>query len=102
MGQQKWGDKFGGMHLNLIQHTGVMKFERMDLPRSPNIEARFEQIVVDIEESIGRMEAAGRRYDEWPKAINELTCYHRYGPCTYMSQCRHGAGALKSGNWLWE
>lgn len=102
LAQERWGERFAGMHLNLVQHGGNMKFERLDLPRSPNLEARFEQIVVDIEESIERMKSTGRTYDDWPKSTNELTCYHRYGPCNFMAQCRMGAGAKKAGNWKWE
>jgi hypothetical protein len=102
LAQKKWGDRFGGMHLNLIQHAEPMKFERIDLPRSPQMEARFEQTVVDIEESIERMKASGRGPEDWPRSMNELTCYHRYGPCNYMDQCRMGMGAGKAGNWKWE
>ena len=102
LGQKKWGERFGGMHLNLIQHTEPRKFERIDLPRSPQMEARFEQTVVDIEESIERMKASGRGPEDWPRSMNELTCYHRYGPCSYMDQCRMGKGAGKAGSWKWD
>lgn len=98
MAREKYGDRFAGLIVNLIQH-GTPKFSRIVLERSPNLEARFERIVVDIEESIERMEAEGRDYDDWPKAINELTCYHRYGPCEFLDQCRWGAGAKKGGSW---
>jgi hypothetical protein len=101
MARQKYGDRFAGLMVNLIQHGDNPKFERVTLPRSPNLEARFEQIVVDIEESIERVQASGRDYDDWPKAINELTCYHRYGACDFIDQCRWGAGAKKAGNWTW-
>lgn len=101
MGRQKYGDRFAGLIVNLIQH-GTPKFERIVLPRSPNLEAKFERIVVDIEESVERIQAEGRDPSDWPKAINELTCYHRYGPCDFIDQCRWGAGAGKAGNWTWE
>ena len=100
MAREKYGDRYAGMKLNLIQHTKP-KFERITLSRSPNLESRFEQIVVDIEESIERIQASGRDFDDWPKAINELTCYHRYGPCKFIDQCRYGSGAKKAGNWVW-
>jgi len=101
MGRQKYGDRFAGLIVNLIQH-GTPKFERIVLPRSPNLEAKFERIVVDIEESVERIQAEGRDPSDWPKAINELTCYHRYGACDFIDQCRWGAGAGKAGNWSWE
>lgn len=98
MARQKYGDRYAGLIVNLIQHT-TPKFERITLPRSPNLEARFEKIVVDIEESIERVQAEGREVDDWPKAINELTCFHRYGACEFMDQCRWGPGAKTAGNW---
>lgn len=101
MARTLYGDRFSGLIINLIQH-GTPKFSRITLPRSPNLESRFERTVVDIEEAIERMEASGRAYDDWPKAINELTCYGRYGPCPYIDQCRWGAGAKKAGNWTWK
>ena len=102
LAKAKWGDRFGGLRLNLIQHGGDMMFMRMELPRSPNLEARFERIVIDIEESIDRVKTEGRDLDGWPKAMNELTCYHRYGPCKFLARCRMGKGAKESGNWSWE
>lgn len=100
MARVKYGDRFAGLIVNLIQH-GTPKFERITLPRSPNLESKFERIVVDIEESIERVEAEGRDPGDWPKALNELTCYHRYGPCDFLDQCRWGAGASKAGDWAW-
>lgn len=97
----RWGERFSGFIVNLIQHGDNPKFERITLPRSPNMEARFEQTVVDIEESIERMQASGRDYDNWPKAMNEMTCYGRYGACDFINQCRWGVGAKKAGNWTW-
>lgn len=100
MVREKYGDRYAGFKVNLIQHGGS-KLNRITLPRSPNLEARFAQTVLDIEESIERMEATERDFDDWPKAMNELTCYHRYGACEYLDQCRWGAGAKKAGNWDW-
>jgi hypothetical protein len=100
MAREKYGEDYAGMKLNLIQH-GKHKFSRLTLPRSPNLESKFPRIVIDIEESIERMQASGRDFDDWPKATNELTCYHRYGACKFIDQCRYGAGAKKAGNWTW-
>ena len=93
-----------GMKINMIQHAtekAEAKFERFDLMRSPFLESKFEQTVVDIEESIERMKATGRSYDDWPKAMSELTCFHRYGPCKFLDKCRHGSQAKKAGMWEW-
>lgn len=93
-------DNVAGLKINMVQHTNH-KFERFDMMRSPFLESKFEQSIVDIEESIERMKATGRSYDDWPKSMSELTCIHRYGECNFMDQCRHGAGSMKGGNWKW-
>lgn len=100
LARERYGERFAGVKINLIQHEPA-KFERLTLSRSPNLESKFEQIVVDIEESIERMKASGRTYDNWPKAINEMTCHGRYGACSFIDQCRYGAGSRKAGNWSW-
>lgn len=101
MARERYGDRFGGMKLNIVQVGSKPAFDRTNLARSPYLEQRFVQSVIDIEESIERMEASGRMFDDWPKSINELTCYHRYGACEFIDQCRFGAGFKKGGNWTW-
>lgn len=96
--KEQYGDEFGGFILNLVQVGPEPKFHRLHLPRSPNLEARFERIVLDIEESIERLDAEGRPYDDWPKATNEMTCFGRYGACPFLSQCRFGKQAKKAGS----
>lgn len=98
MAREKYGERFAGLIVNLIQRDGE-KFERFTIPRSPHLEARFEQSVVDIEQSIERMQATGRAQDDWPKAMSELVCYHRYGACDFIDKCRWGHAAKKGGNW---
>lgn len=102
LARKKYGERYAGIKINLIQHGDSPKFERITLPRSPNLESKFERIVMDIEESIERMQASGREYDNWPKAINEMTCHGRYGACAFIDQCRNGYGAKKAGNWTWK
>lgn len=102
LARQKYGDRFAGIKVNLIQHGDSPKFERITLPRAPNLESKFERIVMDIEESVERMQASGREFDNWPKAINEMTCHGRYGACAFIDQCRNGYGAKKAGNWTWK
>jgi hypothetical protein len=92
-----------GFKINLIQHGGSTepKFERITLPRRPALEAQFVERAIDIELAIQRAKAEGRDVAEWPKAMSELTCYHRYGACDYIDQCRFGPGAKKAGGWSW-
>jgi len=102
--REKYGDRYGGMKLNLIQVSADPRFERFDIARSPALESQFAQTVVDWEERIALIEASGRKYDHWPKAMNELSCFSRYGACEYIDQCRFGAGTKKGagGSWSWE
>ena len=90
-----------GFKINLVQHAGHAepRFERITLPRRPKLEEQFVARAVDIELSIQRTKEENRPVGEWPKAMSELTCYHRYGACDYIDQCRFGADARKAGNW---
>lgn len=100
MARQQFKDDYAGLILNLIE-VGGGKFDRIVLPRSSNLEAQFESRVVDIEQAIERLEAEKRPRDQWPKAMNELTCYTRYGACPHIDKCRYGANASKAGAWEW-
>lgn len=97
-------DDLNGFKINLVQHAGYLKpkFQRVTLPRRPLLEQQFQDRVVDIERSIARVKAQGRDLDAWPKAMSELTCYHRYGACDHIDKCKLGAQAQKGGSWSWE
>lgn len=103
MMQEKYKEKFAGVIVNLVQlqDKAPAKFDRIHLPRSPAMEARFEQSVIDIEENIERLKASGRSFDNWPKALSELTCYSRYGACEFIDQCRYGVKRTEEGDWTW-
>jgi len=90
LGRQLYGQDFGGMQLNMVQHTAPCKFMRIPLPPAPNLIARFPQIVNDAETRIRELRESGRTPDNWPMAANELTCYSRYGACNYLDRCRWG------------
>jgi hypothetical protein len=96
----RYGDKLAGVQLNLLEYGGK-KFQRLMLPRSPFFEAQFEQTVVDIEDNIERLQQSGRAIDQWPKAMNEMTCFGRYGACKFLQQCRWGIDSGVAGNWTW-
>lgn len=102
MARRAYGSRFAGLIINLVQVGGDHKFERVVLPRSLQLENRFEQIVVDLERSIERVRAEERDVADWPKAASELVCYHRYGACEFIDWCRHGQGSAKAGNWSFQ
>jgi hypothetical protein len=90
MASQIYGNRFAGIILNQIQHVPPYKFVRMPLPPAPNLFKRFPQIVIDAEERIKAIKETGRKPTDWPMAANELTCFHRYGACNFLDQCRWG------------
>jgi hypothetical protein len=87
MGREIFGEHWGGMLLNQVQHTKP-KYNRVELPPAPNMLARFPQVVRDAEERIAQLES--RDVHNYPMAMNELTCYHRYGACNFVDKCRWG------------
>ena len=101
LGRIRYGDRLAGMKLNIIEYGG-RKFERVTLARAPWFEDQFEQTVVDIEESIERMQQSGRKIDAWPKAMNEMTCFGRYGACPFLENCRWGKESATGGDWSWD
>ena len=103
MSKLKWGDRVAGVMINFLQHgSNPPAFQRITLARRPHLEQRFERSVIDIEESIERMLASGRDFDDWPKAMSELVCFHRYGACAHVDKCRWGKDSKFAGNWTWE
>ena len=90
LGRIHFGERFGGMRLNMVQHGGDFKFERFDVQPAPKLMARWPSAVKDAEEGIQKLMDEGRPADEWPIAPSELVCFHRYGPCNYIEQCKWG------------
>jgi RecB family exonuclease len=90
LGKIHFGDRFGGMRLNMIQHGGDFKFERFNVDPAPKMMERWPSAVKDAEEGIQKLLDEGRPADKWPIAPSELVCFHRYGPCNYIEQCKWG------------
>jgi hypothetical protein len=86
-----YGGRFGGLKINLIQHgNGDYRYERPQLLQAPHLFNRFPQTVLDAEKRIAEMDASGRPFSEWPTAMNEMTCYGRYGACKHIDKCKWG------------
>ena len=90
LGKIHFGERFGGMRLNMIQHGGDFKFERFDVQPAPKLMEKWPSAVKDAEEGIQKLLDEGRPADQWPIAPSELVCFHRYGPCNYVEQCKWG------------
>jgi len=90
LGKLHFKERFAGMKLNMIQHGGDFKFQRFDVEPAPKLFAKWPTAVKDAEEGIEKLMAEGRPADEWPIAPSELVCFHRYGACNYLEQCKWG------------
>lgn len=89
-----YGARFAGLRVNLIQHgNNNFKFERPPMSPTPHLNSRFTQTIIDIEKRIEAVEAEGRPVDQWPLAMNEMTCFGRYGACPHTDKCRWGIGS---------
>ena len=88
MARHIYGDRLKGVMLNLIQIRPPYKFKRLILHPRPNLSAQFEQTVIDAENLISLYSTRDPMH--YPKAMNELTCFHRYGACDYIDLCKFG------------
>ena len=86
-----YGDRIAGVRVNLVQHTKVFKFQRVDTEPAPHLFKRFPEIVKYAEQEIERLKGLNLPVNEWPMAATELTCFHRYGKCKFAERCKWGA-----------
>lgn len=92
LGRQYFGDRFGGVVLNLIQLGREYRTLRRTVEQAPEAVKQFPDRIADIQ----RAKAALADRDPWeyPKALSEVVCFNRYGACQFMQLCRYGANAL--------
>lgn len=90
MGQQVYGDAFGGLRLNLIQTTRPYKIARPTVPRTPHRDTHLAQLVWNAEHQIASMDINMPDLWAWPKAMHETTCVGRYGTCGGIKLCFYG------------
>jgi hypothetical protein len=90
LASMQYGERLGGMRVNMIQHTNGYKFQRFDLDPAPHMFTQFPRIIREAEEQIAAYKAEGRAPQMWPMAVSELTCFHRYGACEHMDKCKWG------------
>lgn len=85
-----YGDRFGGVMLNLIQAGDPIKFERPMLEPAPALIAKFPKLVDYAEKQIAALDAQNLPPSEWPAIPTEHTCFTRYGACDARELCRWG------------
>ena len=91
LGQQVYGERFGGVILNMIQRDAPYKFERPNMDAGPALSRDFPQHVRDTEARIEALAARCIPFGQWPTASSELVCYHRYGRCPAADACLWGS-----------
>lgn len=92
MGQQLYGEQFGGVWLNLVQSMSPYRVARVAVPATPHRDAQFARQLWMAEHAIAQLDLTTDPW-EWPKAQNELSCYGRYGACSALNLCAAGPGA---------
>lgn len=93
IGFETWGEKFGDAVLNLVETSGEV-YARPPLEPSPGLTVSFKKRMLRMEHYRAQLELETLQgklpIDEWPAAMNELSCYHRYGKCGSWDVCRWG------------
>ena len=90
MGQQVYGEEFGGLRLNLIQTMKEHKVARPTVPRTPHRDTHLASLVWNAEHAIASMDLNMPDPWQWPKAMHETTCVGRYGSCGGIKLCFYG------------
>ncbi len=89
---QVYGDKVAGLRVNLIQNNKDQgfAFDRPLMDPAPHLFRNFAERVARAEELIREYDQKYPDYTKWPAAMNEMTCYGRYGACPHIEKCRMG------------
>ncbi len=89
LGRLMYGERFGGVRINLVSVNPPGHFLRASPEPAPEALARFPRAVVDAEETIARY--ALREPDNYPRVYSEQVCVTPYGRCDGHDLCRWGS-----------
>lgn len=88
LGRTVWGAEFGGVVVDLIPLDEAKPPQRVPLMPAPHAARKAASTLRWAE---GQIEAlADVDPWQWPQAMNELMCCHRYGVCDYSLLCQRG------------
>jgi len=90
LARQQYGADLAGIRINMIQHTGTMKFQRFDLSPAPHMLREFPRTVAFAEKLIQKWTEHSTDPRDWPMVTSELVCWHRYGRCDHLEKCKWG------------
>lgn len=89
MGGKMYGDRFGGMIVNIIKVSdgdGDAKMHRAKVLSAPNMLQSFPQTVKHSISLMKRFES--QPIENYPMTMHELVCFHRYGACRHLNKCK--------------
>jgi len=89
-GKAKYGDKFAGVLVNRIKLSTPHDFDRRPIEPAPQALKWFVKVIEEGERRIAQWE--GKPIEEWPMALNNQTCFGKYGACSAYDLCRFGEG----------
>ena len=87
-GKARYGSKFAGVLVNRIKLSPPFDFDRRPLEPAPRALKYFVQVIEEGERKISLFE--GKPIEEWPMALNNQTCFGKYGQCDAYDLCRFG------------
>lgn len=90
LGERIWGNDFGGLIINYVQHGGKrktpkIKFERQSVTKSESHIKTFAQSVYFYRKLIEHYKDKDVKH--YPRVQSEFTCMHKYGSCEYYDKC---------------
>jgi hypothetical protein len=74
--------------VNRIKLSSPFDFDRRPLEPAPRALKYFVQVIEEGERKISLFE--GKPIEEWPMALNNQTCFGKYGQCDAYDLCRFG------------
>ena len=89
-GREMFGEKFGGVKMNLIGLSDPVQFSRQLPDPAPAALGGFKLAVLHARERIAALDASGLPGGDWPQALSEQVCVTAYGKCDYFDKCRFG------------
>lgn len=87
-GYAKYGARFAGVLVNRVKLSTPYEYDRRSLEPAPAAIEDFVNVIEEAEARIARYE--GKPTREWPMALNNQTCFGKYGQCSAYELCRFG------------
>ena len=93
-GKQLYGEQFGGLFFNFLQHGGNRKngkiaFERRKMGANSGHHEAFPASVLYYWHAMQGLIKKGVPPKNWPRATTEFSCMHKYGKCPHYDRCLH-------------